>query len=133
MVATSNKPSHLSKAVGDHGLEVVIRKLESVAVEGGGVRAALLQGGREIVTDAEGAVVRGGGEVAGVGGGDEDLTPTAVKRQKRWNSDDGGMAAIGGERERERLRDQRRDRKCVCDGIGTVYLYIYIATEMMEL
>ncbi|THG20401.1 putative oxidoreductase C1F5.03c [Camellia sinensis] len=42
----------LTKAVEEHGVEVVIGKLESVAVEGGGVRAALLEGGREIVADA---------------------------------------------------------------------------------
>ncbi|XP_052197736.1 putative oxidoreductase TDA3 [Diospyros lotus] len=42
----------LSKAVADHGVEVVIGKLESVAVEGGRARSVVLEGGREIAANA---------------------------------------------------------------------------------
>ncbi|KAA8531654.1 hypothetical protein F0562_006629 [Nyssa sinensis] len=41
----------LSKAVADHGVEVVIGKLERVEVEGGRVRSVALEGGREINAD----------------------------------------------------------------------------------
>ncbi|KAA8547163.1 hypothetical protein F0562_003571 [Nyssa sinensis] len=42
----------LSKAVADHGVEVVIGKLERVEVEGGRVRSVALEGGREMKADA---------------------------------------------------------------------------------
>lgn len=42
----------LSKAVAEHGVEVVIGKLESVAVEGGRVKAVELEGGRVVEADA---------------------------------------------------------------------------------
>ncbi|XAR51314.1 D-amino-acid oxidase [Bertholletia excelsa] len=42
----------LSKAVAQHGVEVVIGKLDRVGVEGGRVTAAVLESGREIAADA---------------------------------------------------------------------------------
>lgn len=42
----------LSKAVAEHGVEVVIGKLESVAVEGGRVKAVELEGGMVVEADA---------------------------------------------------------------------------------